>query len=311
MQISANLTSVFLCGAGLMGGISVRLIPTLFPKAPRWILTTAFYSGFCLCFFFIGAAVYVAIGPEEGQLLRTRQMLALTIMVICVVVFIFSMRWFISEKPLRSNAELKPAPLEVFPDSRIVKYGPGSKFHGIEWLPRYSELSVDINNPTSTDYDNFDAQISTDLVINHMVQIGGLGECKVEGAHGFTEPPHWQHMDGDQPVGPVDDPQWGYEVIPIDENGDPILPFLGADWTYRIRCSKIPANSHLVLFGALVAVNEHVYDKPPHPAPSPWPFFDPPRPAKWVTLVAIFQVSGHDYKKAIHKGSIGQIHKIE
>jgi hypothetical protein len=185
-----------------------------------------------------------------------------------------------------------PAPLEVFSSSGVVKYGPGSTLHGIEWLPRYSQLTVDIHNPTSTDYDNFDAQLTTDLVINRLVQASGLGECRVDAVHGAGEPPHWQHMHNDQPVGPIDDASWGYEVVPYDKNGNPVAPFAGADWTYRIRCDKIPANSHLVLFGALVVVNEHVYAKPPCLAPCPWPFFDPPKPSKWVTLVAEFQTSG-------------------
>jgi hypothetical protein len=197
-----------------------------------------------------------------------------------------------------------PAPLEMFSSSGATVYGSGSKLHGIEWLPRYSELTVDINNPTPLDYDNFDAQLTTDLVINHLVQATGLGECRIGAVHD-DEPPHWQHMQNNQPVGPMDDPHWGYEVVPYDKHGNPAAPFLGADWTYRIRCDKIPAKSHVRLFGALVVVNEHVYDKPGCFAPCPWPFFDPPKPAKWVTLVARFQTSGRNRTRDIARCVVG------
>jgi hypothetical protein len=191
------------------------------------------------------------------------------------------------------------APLEVWASSRVNKYGPGSKLHGIDWLDRYSEVTVNINNPTSGDYDNFDAQVSTDLAINHMFQIGGLGQCKVEGVHGAIDPPHWQHMHGDQPVGAIDDPHWGYEVIPTDKEGKAIVPFAGADWTYRVRCDKIPANSQLELFGALVAVNAHMYAKPPCLVPCRWPFFDAPKPAKWISVLASYQTSGRKRTKTM------------
>ena len=202
----------------------------------------------------------------------------------------------------------RAAPFEVFTSSSVPRYGPGSKLHGIEWLPRYSELNVDLGNPSSTDYDDFDAEVTTDLVINHLVQTGGLGNCKLDSIHGANEPPHWQHMQGDQPVGPIDNPNWEYQVIPYDKNHKLLAPFSGADWTYRIRCDKIPANSHLTLLGALVLVNPKAYDCN---APCPYPFFDPPKPAKWVTILARFQTSGRGRVKNILRCQIGSICKTE
>lgn len=149
-----------------------------------------------------------------------------------------------------------PAPLSVFASSSVDNYSDGSELHGIKWLKRYSELNVQIKNESSVDYDNVDMQLSTDLVINHLVQTGGLGNCKIEGIHGVTEAPHWQHVnDSDQPDRPMDDPQWDYNVIPNDKNGNPMVPFMGADWAYRIRCDRIPANSSIALLAALVVVN--------------------------------------------------------
>jgi hypothetical protein len=42
----------------------------------------------------------------------------------------------------------------------------------------------------------------------------------------------------------------------------------------------------------LVTVNKHMYEKPGCFAPCPYPFFDPPQPAKLMTLDANFQTSG-------------------
>jgi hypothetical protein len=195
-----------------------------------------------------------------------------------------------------------PAPMEVTPFSNVTEYGPGSKLHDIDWLPRYSQLRVDINNPTSTDYDSFDAQLTTDLVINHLVQVGGLSQCEIEGIHGINEPAHWQHMQRNQPVGPIDDPLSEYQVIPRDKNGNAIVPFMGSDWTYRIRCDKIAAHNRLQLFGALVVINPHAYECQ---APCPWPFFDSPKPAQWVTLVAEFFTSGRKRRRTVAKCKTG------
>jgi hypothetical protein len=186
------------------------------------------------------------------------------------------------------------APLSVFANSSVDVYGPGTELHGIKWLPRYSELTVEIGNDSSTDYDNFDAELSTDLVINHLVQTEGLGECKLEGIHGAMEPAHWQHMENGKPVGSIDDPKWEYQTVPFDKNGNAIVPFNGADWTFRIRCDKIPAKSRISLFGALVVLDPRASHCI---APCSYSFFAPPQPARKVVIAAKFQTAGRNRTK--------------
>jgi hypothetical protein len=51
------------------------------------------------------------------------------------------------------------------------------------WETQYSEMLFHIKNPESFDYDNFDAEISTNLVIGELRQLRGLSDCKIAGTH--------------------------------------------------------------------------------------------------------------------------------
>jgi len=182
------------------------------------------------------------------------------------------------------------APLGMQVISRVGVYGPGSKLHEIMWRPRYAELIVSIKNPASIDYEQFDASLTTDLVIETLRQVGGLGTCNTAGIHPHVDAAHSQLMHGDQPVGPVDNLTSGseYWVVPFDKNDKPMVPYSGgADWTYRIKCDRIPAGSQIELFGALVTLDERGYKD--HTIS----LFSPPRSAKWATIKASYQTAGH------------------
>jgi hypothetical protein len=189
-----------------------------------------------------------------------------------------------------------PAPLEVFASSRLTNYGPGSVISGIPWDPRYSELSFYIKNDSEFDYDNFDAQVSTDLVISTMRQTNGLAECKIEGIH-HMEAIHWQAMHGGVPVGPADNPANAYVAVPVDKEGKPLVPVSGgADWTYRIRCDRFPAHSQIDFLAPLEIVN----------SPPSLLLYGLPTVAAWVNLRARFQTSGRNRVESISKCPMNQ-----
>ena len=193
----------------------------------------------------------------------------------------------------------RAAPLEVATTSSVPIYGPGSKINGIDWQPYYSDLQFYIRNPSKFDYDNLDAEISTDLVMNDIQPLRVLGSCKIVSTH----PPvqvHWQEMEGGKPIGPVDSPSASYKVVPLDKNGKPIIPVSGADWSYRIRCDKVPSNSQFDFFAALAVVNQSTSDTPIGAS-----LYGTPRPAKWVSIRAEFQTSGQNREKKISECPIG------
>lgn len=189
-----------------------------------------------------------------------------------------------------------PAHFKVSASSTVPStYGPGSKMDGIDWQKQYSVLRFHIMNDSNFDYENFDAEISTDLVIGKMRLFHGISECKIAGVHSEAEI-HWQHMVGGQPVGPLDDPNYDYQVIPVGPDGKPIVPVSGGDWSYRIYCNRIPANTQLDFVSALEVVNE----------PGNAQLYGPPKAASWISLKARFQTSGRSRLEIISRCPMGK-----
>ena len=86
--------------------------------------------------------------------------------------------------------------------------------------------------------------------------------------------------------------------VAYEEFFTPVAPFSGADWTYRIHCDRIPADSYVAFMAALVKVDNNAYGCA---APCPYPFFDPPQAAKVITLDASFQTLGRKHTERIVK----------
>jgi hypothetical protein len=222
-------------------------------------------------FFYLGLALFAIDLQYENSFrgLRPRIRTILVVLYLAIIAAV-SHVWI-----------FRPAPFEVTASSTIPQYGPNSVIDGIEWDPNYSDLHFSIKNLTGMDYDGFDAEISTDLIITEIRQLRGLSECKVESSNPSPEV-HVQRIEGGQPVGPVDSAPEKYKVIPADRAGRPIFPKF-----YRIRCEKLPATSQLDFTGALGNVTGS------------------PRAANWVSVTAKFQTSGRNRTETISQCSIG------
>jgi hypothetical protein len=189
----------------------------------------------------------------------------------------------------------RAAPFGVFASSGVPIYGPGSNVNGIDWRPYLSDLNFSIKNPSPLDYDNFDAEVSTNLVMTGLQKVRALSACNVAGTHQGIQV-HNQRIVGGQPVGPVDDSGSEYQVIPMDKDGKPLLPVSGGDWSYRIRCDKLPANSEFDFFSALEVVNE-----PNSHSPVGSRLFGDPQAASWISITARFQTSGRNREETISR----------
>jgi hypothetical protein len=71
-----------------------------------------------------------------------------------------------------------PVLLQIRATSQVQTYGPGSQINGIEWLPGYSDFYLFMTNLDSIDYDDIDAEVSTDLVITNLRQITRVGRLQ-------------------------------------------------------------------------------------------------------------------------------------
>lgn len=170
-----------------------------------------------------------------------------------------------------------PAPLEIWAESSAPVYGEGSDIEGISWEPQYSEMHFWIKNPSSSEYSNFEAEISTDEVIAGVRETNGESDCKIASTHQSLIIQGQEHTPDSKLIGQAGNPIRGQHawVIPLDKNGKPIVPVSGGDWSYKIRCDAIPANSEIDFFVALEVVVDD---------PSRNMLFGPPTPASWITM---------------------------
>jgi hypothetical protein len=177
----------------------------------------------------------------------------------------------------------RPAPLEIRATSDCPTFGQGSVIEGVPWQPQYSEINLQIKNPSATDYTDFEAEIETDESIGAIKETNGTSDCKIASAHAplFI---HAQTMKNGVPAGKADDPGSGesYVVVPLGSDGKPVIPASGSDSSYNIYCDRVPAKSEIDFFGALEVTNDIRLSNP-----SPL-IFGPPRPAAWIGVDAHF-----------------------
>lgn len=193
----------------------------------------------------------------------------------------------------------RPVPLILRAVSTVPEYSIGSNIDGIYWEEEYSEMRLTIRNPSETDYENFDVEISTDLTIEGLQKTDGLASCTIAPV-GETFQATRQTMAGGKPVGPavMDDPN--YKAIAIDKNGSPVAFSGGTSPSYRIRCDRFPANSRSSFVAALSVRNPFVKNKYPEK------LYAAPRAAMWCTAKAKFSTLGRPRSAEILECKIGQ-----
>jgi hypothetical protein len=150
-----------------------------------------------------------------------------------------------------------PAPLELSAGSNYAKYGNGSTIHGIKWEPEYSYVEISISNPSNSDYEKFDASITTDMEIAAMNKDAGLNVCQIGPANRPKQDVIAQEHDKyGNPVGTASDTIHGrhYFFSLVTPDGQEFLAN-GTDKTYRVVCDKLLARSSMTLFAATVSFN--------------------------------------------------------
>ncbi len=177
-----------------------------------------------------------------------------------------------------------PIPFEFSVRTIAPKYGPNSTPFGIPWINDFSELRFTLRNKSDVDYENFDAEITTDLTFEGMKQIDGIAPCAIAPARTAGRPTS-QFMTGGVPVGPVNTTVTNYVIAEVLADGEVVYTGDTAR-KYRIRCDKLPGKSEIHFFAALSAI------KPIGIGQHPETLRSPAKAADWCTIRAKFTQLG-------------------
>ncbi|MDH5741581.1 MAG: hypothetical protein OEY77_14765 [Nitrospira sp.] len=131
--------------------------------------------------------------------------------------------------------KIENAPLELSAHSESSEHPGGVAVDGILWSAKFTDLRIDIINPTKFDYQNIDLLIIPDAAITAATQVTklqGVSVWRVDHAEIATE---------------VGNTQTGERVN---------LPYVSIATTfgYRVRCELLPSETHIQLLLAGVTV---------------------------------------------------------
>jgi hypothetical protein len=216
---------VFLLGTGI-----TFMATEMWPWA-YWPGVVAIYAGI--------AALGYHIGTEESfQSMPLGTQIAVGIMFLSAI-YIWS-----------ANVVFAAAPL-LFPATanKGDKYPVGFDLAGIKWQKSYSDVRIDLRNPTSHDYKNVDLSIYTDLQIAQVGQI--------------TDIPNVSYF-------PQSTLEAQVNLEGKDKRGHktsiPVVPQKGmaqSNQIYRVLIDKLPKKSTVKLVLAVVRINPMVNGKMP------------------------------------------------
>jgi len=199
-----------------------------------------------------------------------------------------------------------PVPLRLSVTSTIPRYGENSNIYGIMWSNDFSQMDLTLKNSGDADYDNFDAEISTDLTFEGLKQTGGISACAIAPTNSVIHPIN-QKMAGGVPLGPAETNPTQYKIVGFGPNGE-ITSFSGdTAQKYRIRCDKFPANSEETFTAALSVINLAVAKKQLGTPPQLGTALRlPPKIPSWCTMRAKFTYLGRPRSAIISQCKVGQ-----
>jgi hypothetical protein len=142
----------------------------------------------------------------------------------------------------------RPAPLTLFAATpQAAAYLPDTNVAGIKWKSSYSDLRLNISNPTSRDYLQLDATVRTDLIIMEVAQITGIANCKVIPYPNDPDAPHkFMLVDGSILISSPRRPRL---EIPLLLGPGPF-----PSESYRLLCNRLPPQSSLQFVFAVATV---------------------------------------------------------
>lgn len=133
------------------------------------------------------------------------------------------------------------APLPVSAIVTDGEYSAGTVVSGIDWSPEFTELDVDIQNPTDDAYEDLDVVIRPTSAVAAIAQVTNVPDVSFEDKDGIST-----HA--------VD-----YDTRTGNSRAMPLI-LLATDAGYRVRCPHLPAHGDIKIVMALADIK---WDPPP------------------------------------------------
>jgi hypothetical protein len=130
---------------------------------------------------------------------------------------------------------VRTAALEVFASTSTADRPPGISLAGIAWSHKFTELMVDIANPSEQDFQDIDLKLIPDVAIAAIGQLTSLAGVQfLKSAELTIRPELW-----------TSGKRQALDVI-----------FVASTEGYRVRCDKLPSHSHAQVLMAAVNVSD-------------------------------------------------------
>jgi hypothetical protein len=168
--------------------------------------------------FLLGATLFAIDVWKEAVVPKQTKISKLIFGTTCLLIFAALATWL-----------FLPVPLQLSVRSIVPKYGAGSNIYGIFWSNDFAQMDFTLKNSSNADYDNFDAEILTDLTFEGIKQTGGIATCAIAPAGTVLRPIN-QKMVGGIPVGPHE-MMGGVPVGPAETN--PSISLL--EWVKMVK----------------------------------------------------------------------------
>jgi hypothetical protein len=132
-----------------------------------------------------------------------------------------------------------PLPVAAFETNGT--YPAGTVIAGINWRPQFTELNVDIANQTDRAYEELNLVIRPTSAVAALAQVSNISDVSFEDKNGAST----RLLEVDSRTG-------SSKAIP--------LVLIATDAGYRVRCGRLPAQSHLKIVMALADI---IWNPPP------------------------------------------------
>jgi hypothetical protein len=180
-----------------------------------WVGAIAIYLGFAVL------VLDIWFEPDFRNSWKTKVTIS---GIILLVVIAFSWRIVFLDAPL---------PIAAF--STSGEYPIGTVISGIAWRPQFTELDMDIRDPTDRPYEDLNLVVRPDSAIAAIAQATGLYGVSFEDKNGVTT----HLVDFDTRTG-------NSKAVP--------LVLVATDAGYKVRCGHLPAQSSLKIVMALTDI---------------------------------------------------------
>jgi hypothetical protein len=180
-----------------------------------WVGAIFIYLGFLLL------AVDVAFEPGFRGKWKQKWVIWISIL-IAAIVFTWGVVWV-------------DGPLPIFAMATDGEYPSGTEIAGIKWIPEFTELNIDIENPKDRAYEDLNLLIRPNEAVAAIAQTSGISDVSFEDKNNLS----FHVLDSN-----------------LDTGNSTAVPFelLATDAGYKVRCGRLGPHTHLKIVMAIADI---------------------------------------------------------